>query len=156
MSGACVTPLSENTEEKNPPPTPRRSHRPLCSALSADRGDRGGVSTALTVRCSHHGCMAACVRVHAPTAPPVRAQATSLCISVSFLRVPGLGVEGLSQGAAGIPQAAGSATAFIPRLFKNIIYYHLDKSAATLNWRIKKIVDFGSSYRSQTQPSSWT
>lgn len=85
----CVTPRSENTEEQISPHWP--SHRPLCSALSADRGDRGGVSTGLTVRCSHHGYAATYVRTHAPTAPPVRARATSLYISVSFHRVGGGG-----------------------------------------------------------------
>lgn len=70
MSGACVTLLSENTEEKIYPH--RCSHRPLCSALSADREDRGGVSTVLTVRCSHHGYAAAYGRICTFTAEPVR------------------------------------------------------------------------------------
>lgn len=50
-----MTPLSEDTEEKIYPCG--CSHRPFCSALSADSGDRGwgGILTALTVRCSHHG-----------------------------------------------------------------------------------------------------
>lgn len=61
MSGACVTLLSENTDL-----SPPVLHRPLCSALSADREDRGGggVSTALTVRCSHHGYVWVHLRFH--------------------------------------------------------------------------------------------
>lgn len=52
VSGACMTPLSENTGEKIY--SRWCCHRPLCSAVSADRRDWRGVSTALTLRCAHH------------------------------------------------------------------------------------------------------
>lgn len=52
VSGARMTPLSENTGEKIY--THWCCHRPLCSAVSADRRDWRGVSTALTLRCAHH------------------------------------------------------------------------------------------------------
>lgn len=131
----CVTPLSKNTEERISPHWP--SHRPLCSALS---GDQGGVSTALTVLCSHHGYTATYAHTHAPTAPPVRARATSLYISVSFHRVGGgqwgvlLGYH--KQQVPPRPLSPGCS---------NIIYYSLDENAgfvptqATSSCRIKNL-----------------
>lgn len=67
VSGACVTLLSENTEEKIYPH--RCSHRPLCSALSADREDRGAYrlrSQCAALTTATYG------RICALTAEPVR------------------------------------------------------------------------------------
>lgn len=83
MSGACVTPL-----KIYPPGAPTGLFVLLC-LLTEEIG--GGGSTVLTSRRSHHGYAASYVRTRAPTASPVRAQAASLYISVSFHRFPGLG-----------------------------------------------------------------
>lgn len=98
MSGSCVTPLSVNTGEKIY--THWRCHRPLCSPVFADRGDRRGVSTgahtALRSPRLHSGVCKWYIHEHIHTqpemclythfCPPSFSHTNNVCIFTSHFR----------------------------------------------------------------------